>query len=153
MKKTVLLLLMVGLGFTSVQSQSLTLGANAGIPLGDVNNFTSFQLGADVAYRVGVVGIVEAGPMLGYSHFFGSNSIDYQFLPVAASGRVNLTALRLGLDLGYALGLNEGNDGGVYLRPSVGFNFLMLGLVASYQAIDVNGVNFSSINLGVEFDL
>lgn len=151
MKKIVLLILMIGLGFTSANSQSLTLGANAGIPLGEVNNFTSFQLGADVAYRFGIVGIVEAGPMLGYSHFVGSNTANYQFIPIAASGRVNLTTVRLGLDLGYAVGLN--NNGGAYLRPSVGFNFLMLGLIASYQAVDADGTTFSSINLGVEFDL
>lgn len=161
MKKTILLIAAILLTVGTSRAQSLSLGANVGLPTGDASDVTSFQLGGDLSYRFGLAGLVEVGPMIGYSHFFvdsGTDGInmsdnDWQFIPIAASGRVNIISLRAGLDLGYAMGLNNGNDGGLYYRPSVGFNILMLGLIVSYQAIDADGGNFSSINLGVEFDL
>lgn len=145
----------------TVQAQSLSLGANVGLPMQDASDYTSLQLGADLSYRFGLMGIVEVGPMVGYSRFFEDSGIDgieesendWQFIPIAASGRVNVVSLRAGLDLGYALGLNNGSGGGFYYRPSVGFNVLMLGLVISYQGISMDTRDFSSINLGVEFDL
>lgn len=145
----------------TTHSQNLSLGANVGLPTGHASDLTSFQLGADISYRFGLAGLVEVGPMVGYSHFFedsgtdgiNSSNNDWQFIPIAASARVNIISLKAGLDLGYAMGLNDGNDGGVYYRPSVGFNILMLGLIVSYQNINMDAGNFSSINLGVEFDL
>lgn len=161
MKKLILLIAVVLFSVTSAKAQSLSLGANVGLPTGVASDYASFQLGADLSYRVGLMGIVEVGPMIGYSHFFEDSGAagvqwgenDVQFVPIAASGRFNLLTIKAGLDLGYALGLNSGNNGGFYYRPSVGFNILMLGLVASYQGVSMDGGNFSSINLGVELDL
>lgn len=162
MKKLFLLCMLGCLGFTSAFSQGLSLGVNAGIPVGDVKELTNFQLGGDLAYRFGVLELLEVGPMVGYSHFFGDSGEegdlswevdDAQFVPVAVSGRLGLTSFFVGADLGYAIGLNDGNDGGFYYRPQVGFNFLMLGLIASYQGISMDGGTVSSINLGVEFGL
>ncbi len=162
MKKLILLLVLTCIGFGTVFSQGLRLGINAGIPVGDASDFTNFQLGGDIAYMIDLAGIVSVGPMVGYSHFFGDSGTegsltfevdDVQFAPIAASGRFNLMALALGLDLGYALGLNDGNDGGFYYRPQVGFSLGRLGLIASYQGISLDGDNISSINLGVEFGL
>ncbi len=157
MKKIILLLVLTFIGFGSVFSQGLRLGVNAGLPVGDASDFTSFQLGADVAYMVSLAEVASVGPMVGYSHFFIDSEFedadDWQFVPIAASGRFNLLALALGLDLGYALGLEDGNDGGFYYRPQVGFSLGPVGLIASYQGISMDGINISSVNLGVEFGL
>lgn len=161
MKKLVFVIVTILFSMTPAQAQSLSLGANVGLPTGAAGDYASLQLGADLAYRVGLMGIVEVGPMIGYSRFFEDSAADgvnwgendIQFMPLAASGRFNLLTLKAGLDVGYALGLNNGNNGGFYYRPSVGFNILMLGLIASYQGITMDGENFSSINLGVELDL
>ena len=111
---------------------------------------------------IDLAGVASVGPMVGYSHFFGDSGNDgpiewevddAQFVPVAASGRFNLLSLALGLDLGYAIGLNDGNDGGFYYRPQVGFSLGRLGLIASYQGISMDGGNISSVNLGLEFGL
>ncbi len=160
MKKSILLLVLVFIGFGSVYGQGLRLGVNAGLPVGDVSDITSFQLGADVAYMVNLAEVASVGPMVGYSHFFGdsdNNAIvdetDWQFMPIAASGRFNLLSLALGLDLGYALGLNDGNDGGFYYRPQVGFSLGRVGLIASYQGISRDGGSVNSVNLGLEFGI
>ncbi|CAN5319238.1 hypothetical protein BH23BAC2_BH23BAC2_10200 [soil metagenome] len=154
MKKLFLLVVLAFFGVTSAFSQGLRFGVNAGIPVGDVSDFSSFQLGTDIAYMVPLVDVASVGPMVGYSHFFGKDDFDaLKFVPLAVSGRFNILSLALGLDLGYALGISNDNDGGFYYRPQVGFNMGRLGLIASYQGINVNDVNVNSINLGVEFGM
>lgn len=155
MKKVIFILLLSVISFSTANAQvGLRLGANVGLPVGDASDFYGFQAGADLAYMVTAIPVLDVGPMVGYSRFFGSDDNgDVHFLPLAASGRVSLATFTVGLDLGYALGLSDGLDGGVYYRPQVGFNFLMLGLIASYQGISVDGGTFSSVNLGVEFQL
>ncbi|UJH91482.1 hypothetical protein LZ575_01630 [Antarcticibacterium sp. 1MA-6-2] len=163
MKKLILLVVLAVMGFTSSYGQgNFRLGVNAGLPIGDAADLTTFQLGADVAYMLSLADVAAVGPMVGYSHFFGDSGEegdfewevdDVQFVPIAASGRFNLLSLALGLDLGYAVGLNDGNDGGFYYRPQVGFNLGPVGLIASYQGISMDGGSISSVNLGVEFGL
>lgn len=155
MKKFLFILLLSTISFSTANAQvGPRLGANIGLPVGDASDFYSFQAGADLAYMFTAIPLIDVGPMVGYSRFFGDDDNgDVHFLPLAASGRLNLATFTLGLDLGYALGLSEGIDGGVYYRPQVGFNILMLGLIASYQGISVDGGTFSSVNLGVEFQL
>jgi hypothetical protein len=156
MKKLFITLLVVLMGVSSAFSQGhLKLGVNAGLPTGDAADISSFQLGGDLAYMFNAIPILDVGPMVGYSHFFGDDdNSDLQFLPAAVAGRLNFPGFTVGLDLGYAVGLNNGNDGGFYYRPQLGFRFLGLGLIASYQSISMdNSVNASSVNLGMEFGL
>lgn len=138
-------------------SQGFKVGVNGGIPVGDASDYSNIQVGADVAYLFGVADTFSVGPMLGYSNYFPEESDLYdniQFLPVAASGRLGLgDAFFVGADLGYAIGLNDGNDGGFYYRPQVGYDFGIVGLVASYSGVSRDGGSISSVNLGIEFGL
>jgi len=70
---------------------------------------------------------------------------------VAASARLGIALVFVGADLGYALGINDGNDGDFYYRPKVGINLVGLSLIASYSGISVSGGTLSSVNLGTEF--
>lgn len=165
MKKLLLTLIAVfSIGIYSSFAQATTdfkIGVHAGIPVGDMADFSDFNLGADVSYLFGVAGMLEVGPLVGYSRYFvedidlgefGSLEMDdASFLPVAASGRVDLGPVFAGLDLGYAVGLNDGNDGGFYYRPKVGVGFFGLNLIGSYSGISMDGGDVSSVNLGVEF--
>lgn len=82
---------------------------------------------------------------------------EVQFLPIAASGRFNASEdFSIGADLGYALGINEGNDGGFYYRPIVGYNLSEKAqLNLSYTGVSIKDADFtwSTINLGVLFSL
>ena len=155
MKKLLVIFVFVFLGFGSSYAQGdLKLGFNAGLPIGDAGERYSLQVGGDVAYLVGLAGIVEVGPLLGYSQFFGEDDFqDVQFLPLAASGRLDLALLVVGLDLGYALGLQDGLNGGMYFRPKVAFGLGLLNLFASYSGISVDSGKYSSLNVGIELSL
>ena len=158
MKKLLLTLMIVcSMGICNSFAQvtkDFKVGVHAGIPVGDMADFSDYNAGADVAYLFGLAGIVELGPLVGYSRYFVDDvDLDASFLPVAASGRIDLGPIFAGLDLGYAVGLNDGNDGGFYYRPKIGFGFLGLNLVGSYSAISMDGEEVSSVNLGLEFGL
>ncbi len=162
MKRLVLIMCFAFLGTYAMQAQSgLRIGANIGLPVGDIEEVSNFQVGADLAYMVGVADMLYVGPKIGYTRFFmdeddigGFEVDDPAFLPISASGRVSLArGFFFGTDLGYAVGLNDGNDGCFYYRPQVGYNFGKIGLVGSYTGISVDGGSFGSINLGIEFGL
>lgn len=164
MKKLLLIVICLFLiPLSSHAQKGIKLGAHVGLPGGDVSDYTNFQAGADVAYLFKVIPTVQVGPLVGYSRFFSEDLDlglieadvfeDPHFMPIAASGRVDFMLVMLGADLGYAIGLNDGNEGGLYLRPKVGLNLLGLGVIVSYTSISRDGSNMSSVNLGVEFGL
>lgn len=155
MKKFLLLLIFLTTALSSSYSQGdLRLGVNAGIPVGDVADVSSFNAGADIAYLMGFGDTFQIGPMVGYSHFFGEDDIDdFQFLPIAATARIGLAGLEVGLDLGYGLGISDDIDGGFYYRPKLGFSLFGLSLIGSFTGISDDSVTFSTVNLGLEFRL
>ena len=154
MKKIlVLFAFLITCSISSFAQENFKLGGNLGIPVGDADVY-DINYGADLAYLFNVSENFEAGPMLGYTGY----SVDGEsvsFLPIAASGRYIFPASNffLGADLGYAVGLEDGLDGGFFYRPKLGYNFGLLGVIASYSGISVDGGTFSSVNLGVEFSL
>ena len=105
----------------------------------------------------------------GFNHSFGKSEtidlgfgleaeVDYddtQFIPVAGAARFMATEkVMLGADLGYALGMNEGNDGGFYYRPMAGYNISeKLQVNLSYIGVAIEGVSWSTINLGASFNI
>ncbi|WP_037314945.1 hypothetical protein [Salegentibacter sp. Hel_I_6] len=159
MKRLVLIMCFSLIGVTAAQAQSgLRIGANIGLPVGDIEEVSNFQAGADLAYMIGVADMLYVGPKIGYTRFFmdedGFEVDDPAFLPISASGRISLArGFFFGTDLGYAVGLNDGNDGGFYYRPQVGYNFGKIGLLGSYTGISVDGGSFGSVNVGIEFGL
>ncbi len=67
------------------------MSVNAGVPLGDADDFSKFIFGADIAYLFGVADVFSVGPLVGYSHFLGEgDGVDFHFIPFAASGRFGL---------------------------------------------------------------
>ncbi|NNK17854.1 MAG: hypothetical protein HKP49_01765 [Maribacter sp.] len=113
-----------------------------------------------MTYLWSVSDTFDAGAALGFSNAFGKEidtgfgSVqidDVQFLPIAAAGRVHVTEdFSAGVDLGYALGISEGNDGGFYYRPMVGYSLSeKLGLSLSYTGISLDGGDWTTINLGL----
>ena len=163
MKRVLMLFLVSFMGVASVYGQgNFRFGVNGGIPVGDADDFSNFHLGTDVAYMFNVAEVLDVGPMVGYSHYFAEditiggeeiNIDDIQFLPIAASGRFGLSSFYLGADLGYAVGIDDGNDGGFYYRPMVGYNIGKLGIAASFEGVSMDGGSFNSINIGIEFGL
>ena len=162
MKKSILtLIVFLALGVASLQAQ-WKVGANAGVPVGDMKDAYTFNAGADVAYLFGMANL-EVGPMVGYSQYFAATQEeglvdnqpgDVQFIPVAASGRVSLGGtVFVGADLGYAFGIGDEHYEGVYYRPKLGFGFYGISVVGSYSGVNVDAGSFSTVNVGLEFSL
>ncbi len=168
MKRTYLItIVLIAVMFTahSQDRSSFKAGFNAGLPVGDAADFSSFAVGLDVVYHWGVSELLDAGLATGFIHSFGdTNTIegdgitiqtefeDFQFIPLAASVRIYPTYhFKFGADAGYAVGINTGNEGGLYYRPIVGYNITgNTELNVSYTAVDNNGT-FSIATLGILF--
>ena len=155
MKKFLLLFAAIVIsGSTDAFAQeNFKFGGNIGIPVGDADMY-DLSYGADAAYFFEISEGFKAGPMIGYTGY-SVEDFSVSFLPIAATGRYEFPTsfFFLGADLGYAPGLEDGVDGGFFYRPKVGYDFGLLGVIASYSGISVDGGTFSSINLGVEFSL
>lgn len=169
-KKTVVLVVaFMAIGFSSmaqyVDRSSFKAGFYAGLPVGDASEVSSFALGLDLAYHWGVSEMFDAGLASGFLNAFGETESvtvgdvtvegefgDYQIIPLAAALRLYPTYdFKLGADVGYAVGINEGNEGGFYLRPTMGYNISgNTELNVSYMNISNNG-NFSMVALGILF--
>ena len=160
MKKTFFLLAFLMLSTALMAQKHWTFGLNGGIPSGDVSDTHNFHASVDMAYRVDIIRLLDIGGMAGYSHYFGDSitegtvDIDYddlQFIPLGGTARLRLLSiLFLGTDLGYAIGINDGNEGGFYLRPQIGLNLGIVNVLASYENISVDGGNIGSLNGGLE---
>lgn len=168
MKKFLMIAALAIFGFStttlSAQENNMKIGAFASIPMGDWGDMYGFGAGADFQYLFEVGEGFQVGPMaslMWYSGkemdfgFLGKVKLDdAMFLPIGGTARYSFDAFFVGVDLGYGIGLApSGNDGGLYFKPKVGYNFGNIGAVVSYSGVSLDGVTASSVNLGVEFSL
>jgi len=157
-----------------VQSQGLVdkdkfkIGFNAALPVGDAADFSSFSLGLDFQYHYGVSKVFDLGVATGFTNAFGKTETitdgnitieadfdNVQFLPIAGAVRIYPTVrsrINFGADLGYALGVSEGNDGGFYYRPTVAVDIGRgTEITGSYTGISLEGGSWETVTLGVLF--
>jgi hypothetical protein len=170
-KKTFVLaiLVMVAISYSShaqhVDRTSFKAGVHVGVPIGDISDFSNFELGLDLGYHWSVSEMVDVGLATGFMNAFGNTSTedigpvavevdfpDIQYIPVAAALRLYPTYdFKLGADVGYAVGVNEGNDGGFYVRPMIGYNINgNTELNVSYTTIS-DDYDYSMVALGLLF--
>jgi len=165
MKKFTVFTLAVFFGLATMQAQGdFKAGIHAGLPVGDAGDFSSFAIAVELGYLFDVSDDFQAGPSIGFSQSFGKDVDtgigtfkvdDVQFLPIAAAGRFHATdQFSLGLDLGYALGINDGNDGGIFYAPRAAYSLSeTLDLVLAYRGVSLDGGSWDILSLGLEFDL
>lgn len=153
---------MIGLFALSANAQ-LKIGLDGGVPTGDLSEIYNFTFGADVYYYfIGADDkLLNIGATAGYQHFVGSEilgtSENYNaamFLPLAGAARLNLLKLfEVGADIGYSLGLNDGNEGGIYWRAVAGVDFGTLELNAYFLNVADDGFNIGSFGASILYDL
>lgn len=164
MRKYIIIAAFAVFGMSVNAQEGLKAGANLAIPVGDAGDASGFSIGLDVLYHWSVSDDFNAGVATGFTNAFGKSIDtgigsfeipDVQFIPVAASGRFNASdMISVGADLGYAIGINDGNDGGFYYRPIVGYGVSdNIELNLSYTGISLDGATWSTIALGVLFGL
>jgi hypothetical protein len=160
MKRTIYVLTFILFGLSINAQEGFKLGIQGGLPLGDFNDEVSLFVGADVGYSWALGELIDLGATAGFIHGFAETFQDQtvsgdlpniQFLPLAASIRIwPSNSFSFGINAGTAIGINEGNDGGLYYRPIIGF---LLGpqteLNLSYTGIQLDERTWTSANLGV----
>jgi len=151
--------------FVSVNAQEFRAGISGGIPVGDAGDLTTFAIAVDLAYLFEVSDSFQAGPATGYGHAFGDSidipgfgSIDvddFQYIPIGATGRFAVSEdFTLGADLGYALGLGDGAEGGFYYAPRVQYGVSdTIDIVVAFRNVADSGFTASFLTAGVEFGL
>lgn len=161
MKKLLLLSLFSFLFFNSIHAQEgFRIGIQGGIPSGDFDEAVSLMVGADVGYMWVLGEYFDLGLAAGYIHGFGdkfelesvaSERPDIQFLPLAGAFRFwPVRDLSLGANVGQAIGINDGNDGGFYYRPMIGYLFNQTTEInVSYTGISLDDVTWNTISVGL----
>ncbi|WP_298512795.1 outer membrane beta-barrel protein [uncultured Kordia sp.] len=163
MKKLILAAVAVFAFAFSANAQNFEVGINGAIPIGDAGDFSSFSIGIDAAALWNVSEDFDAGVATGFTNAFakdiaGVSVDDAQFIPIAGAARYNVSSkFYVGADLGYAIGINDGNDGGFYYRPKVGYDVTeKININLSYTGISIDSPGLSTwdtIGLGVAFGL
>jgi hypothetical protein len=162
MKKLCLVAIVAIFCFSTTNAQgNFNVGVNVGLPTGDVSDGYSFVLGVEANYLFEVSDEFEAGPSASFVNFFGDTVFgfdvpDASFLPIGGAARYNASEkFVVGADLGYAVGISpDGNDGGFYYRPMVGYNISETIMIqATYSGVSVDGGTFSNFGVGASFSL
>ena len=164
MKNILTLLLLLSLSTGLNAQEGFKIGLQGGIPLGDFDDQLSLVAALDVGYMWALGEVVDLGPASGYIIGFTDSFDDsspfadlpnVQFVPAAASLRVwPSNSFSIGADGGYAIGINDGNDGGLYVRPIIGFLFSAFTEInLSYTNVSLDGASYSSATIGILFTI
>ncbi len=138
-----------------VDRTNFKAGIHFGVPFGDISEISNFELGLDLGYHWGVSELVDVGLSTGFMNAFVNNdTVDFgsfviegdfpniQYVPAAVAVRLYPTYdFKLGADVGYAVGVNEGNTGGFYVRPQIGVN-----------VSDNTEINISYVKISDDYD-
>ncbi len=164
MKKLIIVLTVLVFSAFYANAQ-LKVGVNGGLPIGAISDFYKFTFGVDGYYLFGnnPDAFLKFGGAAGYQLYFGDEvdilgtPVEFDnasFLTLAGVMRITLfKTLTFGPDLGYAIGLNEGNDGGFYVRSVLGIDIAnRVELNGYYHLVTVDGGNFDSVGLGLLFE-
>ncbi len=146
--------------YSQAQEEDYTFAAGgvAALPVGKRGSRADFGYGAEVMYLKRVKEKFQIGGSLGYTEYSIDDDLNFEnirFLPVAFKGAYAIGDLGFGagLDLGYAIGLNENNNGGFLYEPKVTLETSLLYISLGYRGILVSTSNLHAIQLGVAFKL
>jgi hypothetical protein len=142
---------------TSLSAQEgIKVGLHGSFPFNDFSDAVVLAAGIDAGYMHALGEVVDAGVMTGFINGFPDNfggDLDLpsiQFLPLAASVRIwPSNSFSFGGEIGQAFGINEGNDGGLYYKPTIGYLFgTNTEVNLSYTGIKLDGATWSTVNVG-----
>ena len=136
----------------------LKAGLTAGVPVGDANDFASFNVGVDLRGQYLFNPNFAIGIASGYTHFFGKEGIDdFGVVPLAGFVRYYFTpkGLFFGSDFGYGFLTDvEDNEGGLYINPQIGYHNRDWNIYAFYQnTFAENDLDLRSVGIGVTYNI
>lgn len=162
MRTVLLICLVITLGIPTIYSQQINSGAHFGLPVGNASESSRFALSLDLYYLFELSESFRLGAGTGYTHTFGDfatvngftvEADDVQYIPLAASFRFDLPSnVCLGSDIGYGIGVNQDNSGGIYFSPRVQYRlFGPVQAVLAYRGLYLDNGSWDLISLGLEF--
>ena len=164
MKKLLFAAAFAAVGLVGVNAQTGVKGTvHVGIPVGDAGDFSSFNIGVDLAYLHPVADNFKLGAKVGYDHFIAKDAYkdfggeDFGFVPLAATAKYEFNNnIFVGADLGYAFSTTDNVDGGLFYQPKVGYSAATWDLYVGYKGINVDseyvgGKDFNADAVSVGF--
>lgn len=123
--KKFLLLVCVLFSLKNFSQNQLNVGVNVGIPVGDSKDISNIAFGADINYLFDISEDFKVGPSIGFIYFSPEDDIidAPTFIPVGASILFHSfeDKFYVGGEIGYGVAISDDNDGGVYIKPTVGY--------------------------------
>ncbi len=166
MKKVVLLFSVMCLNFSFGQEMEeikvtkknswFKAGITAGVPVGDLSDFSSFNIGADLRAQYMVTPHFAIGAASGYNHFFGKNDAkDFGMIPLALYSRYYFQeeGVFIGGDIGYGYLTNTEDAGGIYINPQIGYHNPDWNIYAFYQNTFAENINIRSVGVGATYNI
>jgi len=131
----------------------LKAGIEAGVPVGDISNFSSFDLGATVSGQFMDTKHFGIGIVSGYTQFFAKNGAQgFGDIPLGLMLRyyAKPAGFFAGIDLGYSFLTNAGPSGGFYMKPQAGYHNYSWNFYGFYNQVFTNQTGADDVqNLGV----
>lgn len=164
MKKGVLAIVFMVATASLFAQEGAKIGIQFGMPIDDFTDEVGLMIGVDVGHMWALGEVVDLGVTAGYIHGFAekyhtgtiANDLpSIQFLKAAASLRVWLSnSFSFGGDIGQGFGLNDGNEGGLYYRPQLGYLMSQsTELNVSYTSIQMDFQEWSTVSLGIVYTI
>lgn len=166
MKKVILLVALFIAGTTFAQEVDditsknswLKIGLNAGVPMGDTDEFSSFSFGLDLKGQYLVTPNFGIGVATGYTHIFGKDGVDdFGIIPLAGFARYYFQpkGLFIGADFGYGYLVSDfDSEGGLYVNPQIGYHNNDWNLFAYYQnTFAENDFDIQVLGIGATYNL
>lgn len=149
----------------STKNSWLKIGVNAGVPVGDINDFYKFVAGLELKGQFMTTPHFGIGLTTGYNQYFhgseknGITAKNFGAVPVGGFVRYYpaSSGFFAGVDGGYSFLTNaNGADGGAYFRPQLGFHNYSWNYFAYYNTIirnDTKGGNINSVGVGATYNI
>lgn len=157
MKNKIALLVLFLFSATIFAQEGVKIGIQGSFPFNDFSDAVVLSASVDLGYMHALGEVVDAGVMTGFINGFpdnfdgGPDLPSIQFLPLAGSFRIwPSNSFSFGGDVGYGVGINDGNEGGLYYRPIIGYLFgTNTEVNFSYTGIQLDGATWSTVNVGI----
>ncbi|WP_257669211.1 hypothetical protein [Parapedobacter tibetensis] len=136
-------------------------GVNAGIPIADLADQSTFTLGAEVKGQLMSTPHWGLGLTSGYTHYFPEEGHEnFGSVPVGVFARYYPArqGFFVGTDLGYSFqtGSELNGNGGMYVRPQVGYHNRLWNIFGFYNGIfrkEENGGHIQYLGIGTTFNI
>ncbi|MCE7055074.1 hypothetical protein LZF95_10345 [Algoriphagus sp. AGSA1] len=140
----------------------LKLGLNLGVPVGDIGDYSSFALGLDVAGQFMRTDNFGLGVVSGYTNYFKKSDMpgtqNFGAIPLGLMFRYypQPSGIFVGTDVGYTFLTGDvGGDGGLYIRPQVGYHNYDWNIFAFYNQVfgSDNAMDIQSIGVAATYNI